>query len=122
MNYRQFKENQQKELNKFPLGCAFDKAQLIKMKEELPLKGDSDKYLSIGGGCFIRKSDEKAFDELNEKLSKEKKEFITCNFYDAVLYELNNHEYCYTRDYDEALEALNLKYEGFPLSYVFLSK
>ena len=91
MEYREFKERQQKEFNKFPLGCAFTNEDFEKMKKELPLVNNKDKYLHIGGGVFIRKSDKKEFDKLNSKLKKEKKQFIKNNFYDAVLYELRNH-------------------------------
>jgi hypothetical protein len=44
-----------------------------------------------------------------EELKKDNKSLLK-----AIVYELNNHEYCYTGDVEPALSALNLKIEDVP--------
>lgn len=111
--YAELKNQLQKEFDEFPFGFAFSNEQFEKMKEELGVK-DNSELISIGAGGYIRKSDEKALDELlngkNKRLSdaiandKTGEGFIK----DMFLYELANHEYCITYDLRDTLEALDL--------------
>lgn len=116
--YRQLKDKQEKEMNAFPLGACFSKTQF----EEMMLKwgltiSDTDKICSIGGGCYIRKSDRDAFLNMMKRFEQERKDAITADttgngfIYDMFLYELGNHEYCITYDLDETLAALHLTLE-----------
>ncbi len=116
--YRQLKEKQQKELNAFPLGAAFSDEQFKKMMHGWGLtEKDFDKIISIGAGCFIRKSDKDAFFNMFERHKKELQDAIAADktgdgfIFDMFYYELANHEYCITYDLEETLDALNLTAE-----------
>lgn len=113
MKYLELKQQHQKEVNEFPFGFAFDKKQFNEMMINFGLKPeDKDKIYSIGAGGFIRKTDSDKMDEMfkrhkteidnavNDKLTGEK--FA----YEMFLYELANHEFGYTGDIDETLDAL----------------
>ena len=111
--YVELKNNLQKEFDAFPFGFAFSNEQFEKMKEELGVKENSE-LISIGAGGFIRKTDEKALDELINGKEKRMKEAIASDptgegfIKDMFLYELANHEYCITYDLRDTLEALDL--------------
>lgn len=111
--YAELKNNLQKEFDAFPFGFAFSNEQFEKMKEELGVKENSE-LISIGAGGFIRKTDEKALDELINGKEKRMKEAIASDptgegfIKDMFLYELANHEYCITYDLRDTLEALDL--------------
>ncbi len=113
--YQQLKDKQEKEFNEFPLGAAFSKKQFAEMMAKWNLTvNDTDKIISIGSGCFIRKADKEQFKQLNEKLNKEIKDAVAEDktgdsfILDMFLYELANHEYCITCELDETLDALHL--------------
>lgn len=111
--YAELKNKLQKEFDEFPFGFAFSNEQFEKMKEELGVK-DNSELISIGAGGFIRKTDEKALDELINGKEKRMKEAIASDptgegfIKDMFLYELANHEYCITYDLRDTLEALDL--------------
>lgn len=116
--YRQLKNRQQKELDAFPLGAAFSNKQFEEMMQGWGFAVDeTDKIISIGAGCFIRKSDKEAFFNMFERHNKEMQDAIAADatgdgfIYDMFYDELANHEYCITYDLDETLDALNLTAE-----------
>ncbi len=116
--YRQLKNRQQKELDAFPLGTAFSNKQFEEMMQGWGFAVDeTDKIISIGAGCFIRKSDKEAFFNMFERHNKEMQDAIAADttgdgfIYDMFYDELANHEYCITYDLDETLDALNLTAE-----------
>ena len=116
--YQQLKDRQQKEFNAFPLGAAFSKEQFEKMMQGWDLTlNDTDKICSIGYGCFIRKSDKERFLEMNTRFKKEMQDAVAADktgdgfICDMFLYELANHEYCITYDYEETFDALGLTLE-----------
>ena len=114
--YAELKNKLQKEFDEFPFGFAFSNEQFEKMKAELGVK-DNSELISIGAGGFIRKTDEKALDELINGKEKRMKEAIESDstgegfIKDMFLYELANHEYCITYELDDTLYALDLTYE-----------
>ena len=111
--YAELKNKIQKEFDEFPFGFAFSNKQFEEMKEKLGVK-DNSELISIGAGGFIRKTDEKALDELINGKEKRMKEAIAEDktgegfIKDMFLYELANHEYCITYDLRDTLEALDL--------------
>lgn len=116
--YQQLKDRQQKEFNAFPLGAAFTNQQFEEMMQKWGLtENDIDKICSIGYGCFIRKSDKERFHEMNAHFKKEMQDAIDADrtgdgfIRDMFLYELANHEYCITLDYEETFDALGLTEE-----------
>lgn len=114
--YAELKNKLQKEFDAFPFGFAFSNEQFEKMKEELGVK-DNSELISIGAGGFIRKTDEKALDELINGKEKRMKEAIASDptgkgfIKDMFLYELANHEYCITYELDDTLYTLDLTLE-----------
>lgn len=116
--YQQLKDRQQKEMNAFPLGAAFSNQQFEEMMHKWGLtKNDTDKICSLVYGCFIRKSDKKRFLEMSARFTKEMQDAIAADktgdgfICDMFLYELANHEYCITYDYEETFDALGLTEE-----------
>lgn len=116
--YYELKQRQQKEVDNFPMMFAFSKDQFNNGIIKLGLEPtDKEKIYSIGYGGYIRKSDSEAFNELFDRHEEEMKKAIEEdatgeNFiYEMFLYELNNHEYGYTYEIDDTLQALNLTIE-----------
>lgn len=111
--YRELKERNEKKLNNFPMGFAFSRKQLEEVKLKLNVAKCSE-LLSIGCGGFIRKKDQKAFDELFSSIDKELRDAIFSDTtgegfaLDALSYELSNHEYCISLDPTDALEELGI--------------
>lgn len=111
--YEEMKQRQQQEVNAFPMFFAFDKKALAEGLAKLGLaETDTDKICSIGGGGFIRKTD---VADLKAMLNRHREERDaaakadtsgTGFAYQMFLYELNNHEFGYTGEYEETLDAL----------------
>ena len=117
-SYQVLKQKHQEAFNNFPMKFAFSNEQFKKGMEELGLKeNDTDKIYSAGGGGFYRREDSKKLQEILLTSAKEMKAAIDNdptgeNFiYDMFIYELANHEYGYTGELDEALDALDLTME-----------
>ena len=116
--YQEMKDRQQKEFDAFPMGAAFSNQQFKDMMKKWGLTvNDTDKIISIGGGCYIRKADKETFCALINRFNKEKENAITQDttgdgfIFDMFLYELANHEYCITYDLEDTLDALGLTAE-----------
>ena len=60
--YEELKNKHQQEMNAFPIGACFSQKQFEEMMQKWGLTvHDTDKICSIGGGCYVRKSDYKEF-------------------------------------------------------------
>ena len=113
--YKQLKAEHQAEMNKFEgIFFAFNVEQFYAKLQEMNCSEADVTRLFAGG--FILKSRVKAYLAMTDRQKKEmsalKKD--TKALKDALTYELNNHEYCYTCDVKPALDALNLKKEDVP--------
>lgn len=115
ITYKELKERQQAEINAFPLGAAFSKSQFEEMMAKWHLTAtDTDKILSIGGGCYIRKSDKDVFTEMISRHAAEHQQAIDSDetgegyIYQMFAYELANHEYGYTHELDDTFDALGV--------------
>ena len=118
MTYQQLVDKQQKEVNEFPLGAAYNKKQFEEMMAKWNLKPtDTDQITTIMNGVFIRKNDIPAYIELVNKLHNETQEAIKNDktgdgfVYQMFAYELDNHEYSVTYDLEETLDALGYTIE-----------
>ncbi len=119
MTYKELKEKHQKEIHEFPFGFAFGNEQFEKMMEEWGLTTSDDdlqKIVSLGAGCYLRRQDVKAFAEMSQRHKRELKELRKSkkDLINALIYQLHNYEYGYTRSNDEverALCALGLSWE-----------
>lgn len=116
--YYNLKQKQQKEVNEFPMFFAFSNNQFVEGMVKLGLDpSDTDKIYSIGACGYIRKSDSKRLSNLFDKNEAEMQKAIDEDItglgfvYDMFLYELNNHEYGYTLDVEDTLNALDLSYD-----------
>ena len=116
--YQEMKARQQKEFDAFPMSAAFSNQHFKDMMEKWGLTvNDTDKICSIGGGCYIRKTDKEALCALINRLNNEKENAIAADLtgdgfiFDMFVYELANHEYCITYDLEDTLDALGLTAE-----------
>ncbi|MBR5845526.1 MAG: hypothetical protein IKY65_04635 [Rikenellaceae bacterium] len=117
-SYRVLTAKHEKEINAFPFMWAFNQKQFDEGMRRLGLEPtDTDKIYSIGAGGFIRKTDAEAMHELIERHTAERQAAIAADgtgegfILDMFTYELDNHEYCITRDLEPTLDALGLTVE-----------
>jgi len=113
--YAELRAQQQKEIDEFPFMWAFSQKQFEEGMIRLGLSpSDTDKIYSIGAGGYIRKTDSAALHEMMERHAAEMQAAVDADktgegfVYDMFRYELDNHEYSYTRDLDPTLDALGL--------------
>lgn len=111
--YKLMKEKHQKDINEFPMFFAFSNKQFNEGMKKLCLEpSETDKIYKFGNtGGFYRKSDAPALHEMLNRHDKEMKEAIANdeNFIYSMFYsELTNHEYTYTHDVSDTLDALGL--------------
>lgn len=111
--YMELKRRQQAEFNGFPMQFAFSKQQFAEGMAALGLTlADTDKIYSAPGGGFYRREDSQRLKNMTDRFDRELSEAIAADatgegfIYEMFLYELDNHEYGYTRDTEEALDAL----------------
>lgn len=108
MTYQELKAKQQKEVNEFPFGFAFNREQFAEMMTKWGLtENDTDKIYSIGAGGYIRKTDSDALDKMFERHKQEIAEFKKNQkeLYQGFISELFNHEYIYAPNDDAVLRC-----------------
>ena len=111
MKYTELKAKHQAEVSAFPLGFAFNQKQFDEMMIKWGLKPtDIREILSIGGGGYVRKDDADAMKEMFARHEAEHKSAMQDDEYLFTMfnYELANHEYSYTGELDDTLDALGL--------------
>ena len=109
--YTELKSKHQKEVDAFPFGFAFNKDQYDIMMDKWGFKPTHrSKVMYLEAGCFIRKSDYNSMKEMFSRHEEEHKAAMQDDeyLYQMFNYELANHEYSYTRELDDTLDALNL--------------
>lgn len=110
--YTEWKDEKEKEINAIPLGFAFGKDQFLKMLERMGLTEENckDNLYSLGGGGYIKKTDSHLLKEFHKKYDCEWEELKKNEqfMYEAFRYELANHEYCITYNYEDTLDCLDL--------------
>lgn len=112
--YTELKSKHQAEVNAFPFGFAFNKDQYDEMMAKWGLKPtDRSQIIYMDGGCFVRKSDYEAMKEMFDRHEAERKTAMQDDEYlfQMFNYELANHEYSYTYELDDTLDALGLTIE-----------
>ena len=109
--YTELKAKHQAEVNAFPFGFAFNQSQFDEMMKKWGLKPtDIREILTLGGGSYVRRDDVKAMHEMFARheaewnIAIQDEEFM----FEMFNYELANHEYSYTGDLTDTLEALGL--------------
>lgn len=112
--YAELRQRQQAEFNALPLGFAFSQKQFDEMMEGWGLdpEKDLDKILRVPGGGNVQKKDAGLLHQTAERHDAEMAAAIAGDaagegfIHQMFLYELDNHEYGYTRDTEDTLEAL----------------
>ena len=111
-DYATLKNEYQTKFNNLPIVYAFSPKQF----EENVIKqlgSDTKQIIHIGGGGYMRREDEHLIDTFLEESNNFIKNRLTDYefMYSAFKYELANHEFCYTMDETDALDALNLTWD-----------
>ena len=113
--YQEMRNRQQTEVNAFPMFFAFNKQQFAEGMRKLGLSpSDTRQVCSIFGGGYCRKSDVAKLNEMFTRHRKELEDAIAGDktgqgfICDMFLQELENHEYSYTGDVQETLDALGI--------------
>jgi hypothetical protein len=117
--YLKLKERQEKETNAMPIFWAFSDKQFKEGMKSFGLdpEKDLDKIYSIPGGGYQKKTDAKALRDQFTRHEKEMADAIAADktgegfIFEMFDYELGNHEYVYTCDISDTLDALGLTIE-----------
>lgn len=113
--YAEMKKRHQQEVNALPIGFAFNDKQFQEMMEGWGLdpEKDLDKIYKVGGtGGFYNKADAQLIRDTFSRHEAELMAAITGDetgegfIYEMFLCELDEHEYGYTRDLEDTLDAL----------------
>lgn len=111
--YAEMLKKHQKEFSAFPMFFAFNNKQFEEGMQSLGLtKDDTDKIYKFSCGGFYRKSDSSKLKEMLSRHENELKDNIANDktgkgfIYQMFYYELSNHEYSYTMDLSDTLDAL----------------
>lgn len=113
--YEELQTRHQKEVNEFPCFFAFSDEQFKEGMKSLGLRpSDTKMVYRAPGGMFYRKTDSPRLKELLDRHDRERQEAIEGDTagdgYILQMFqaELANHEFGYTRDLSETLDALGL--------------
>jgi len=116
--YTELKERQEKEFNAFPMVFAFNDKQFREGMEKLGLTvSDTDKVYKNNYGGIYRRTDSELLKNILERHTDElttaiyKDQDGTGFIFSMFNYELANHEYCYTWDITDTINALGLTIE-----------
>ncbi len=116
--YRELKDKQSAEFNKFPIAFAFSDEQVKEGLKSLGLgENDIDKVTGIGAGGFIKKTDVEEYISMHKRFNRELNDEINNKdtgeqfARDMFEYELSNHEYGYTMDLEDTLKAVGYTIE-----------
>ena len=113
--YLDLKKRHEQELTDFPIAYAFNDEQLKEALKKLGVKSVYECVTVFGHGDIVKKGDAKKFIDLLKRHTQEVKDalFADKDFaYAAILYEMNNHEYCINYDGDdEVLRCFGLEWE-----------
>lgn len=113
--YEELHQKQRQEVNSLPLGFAFSDQQFNDMMRGWGLdpEQDLDRIYRLGStGGFFKKTDMQLIHSTFRRHKEERETAIAEDktgegyIYQMFLYEMENHEYSYTGDSEETLEAL----------------
>lgn len=111
--YEELKQRQQAEFAAFPMQFAFSDEQFAEAMAALGLAPtDVDKVYKAPGGGIYRREDSQRLKDMMDRFDRELQEAVAADetgegfIYEMFLYELDAHEYGYTMDTEEALDAL----------------
>jgi len=110
--YIKLKNQQEEEINKFPMVFAFNNKQFKEGMEKLgidPKEAPDRVFKLYGGGYYLKENAPR----LRALLTKHKKEIEEARkdkefLFHMFNFELSNYEYCITGDINETLDALGI--------------
>ncbi|MCP4367678.1 MAG: hypothetical protein GY797_06145 [Deltaproteobacteria bacterium] len=121
--YLEMKNRQQEEFNAFPCFFAFNNQQFEEGMEKLGLEStDTDKVYKGVGGMIYKKTESPALKEMTNRHTKEREDAIEGDakgdgyIFEMFRYELANHEYGYTCDDEDTIDALGLTHDEIEAS------
>ena len=117
--YAALREKHQNEVNAFPLFFAFSNKQFEEGMTRFGLSPDeTDKIYRLSGtGGYYLRTDADRLHEMFDRHERERQEALADDpkgegyIYQMFLFELQNHEYGYTWELDDTLDALGLTME-----------
>ena len=116
--YAEMKKHHQEEVDALPIYWAFTEERFDEVLKELGLtKNDTDKLRRAPGGGFCLASDAKMIADTLRGHRREMEEAISADetgdgfIKDMFMYELRNHEYTYTCEVEETVEACGFTME-----------
>lgn len=115
MKYYQIRDQRKAKVSELIKKCrmffAFSDSQLKERMSDNPLD-ESDKYVSIGAGAYMPKSNVEKYTNGCEQIDKWYNGIIKENNMDdeVILYELANHEAFYTGEIEDTYYALGCNY------------
>jgi hypothetical protein len=117
--YQELRDRQQEEVNAFPIAFAFNDTQFAAGMRKLGLDpSETDRICGLAGtGGFYRRNDADALHEMLDRHEKERQDAMAGDstgdgyIFDMFFCELADHEYGYTRDLTDTLEALEFTTE-----------
>lgn len=112
--YETMKEQHQKEVNDFPMFFAFSEKQFNEGMKKFGFDpSETNRIYSLNGGGYYKKTDAERLHNMFNRHDEEMKKAMSDKtfVYDMFYYELGNHEYGYTRDITDTLDALGLTTE-----------
>jgi len=109
MNYQGLRKKQEKEFNELPIFWAFSNEQFERGLKKI--SAQSHDLIALGAGGYMKKADIPALESLLEKHKKETEQAMLDDAFAlaAALYELDNHEFGFSRDLQAALDALGVE-------------
>jgi len=110
-------------INEVQMFFAFSTEQFNEGKIKTPLK-EGDKYLSLGAGCFMPKSNYPIYSEGIKTINKWYKQQTSPKNLrrENIVYELINHEAFYTNDISDTLETLGSDYTYAEVWEVYINE
>lgn len=115
MKYLELKRKHQKEVNDFPFFFAFSNAQFEEGMRKFGLEPtDTDKIYKLGNtGGFYLKTDAPRLKEMFDRHDREMSEGMKDDSFVASMfkYEMGNHEFQFSYDKEEILNACGLDLE-----------
>lgn len=116
--YTEMKKRHQEEVNALPMYWAFSDVQFDQQLRELGLtRNDTGKLCKTFGGGFCLASDAQMIADTLRGHRREMEEAISADetgdgfIKDMFMYELRNHEYTYTCEVEETVEACGFTME-----------
>lgn len=122
MNYQNIKKQKEDKTSLLIKECkmffAFSKKQFQENKTEL---NEGEKYLSIGMGAYLPKSNLKKWEDGMDEINNWARNIIKQNKLEEneILYELRNHECFYTGEIDDVLDMFKDIYTEEQINVVY---